>query len=1026
MTYAQKLLLSTSAITGSLLLAAAPAFAQVGERPTPNDPTLPVPSSAAQAPDDEEQEDIVVVGSRIRRDTFNSPSPVQIITRDESTLAGFSSTTEALQSTAVTSGSGQINNAFGGFVTDGGPGANTIGLRGLGPGRTLVLINGRRVAPSGTRGAVGSADLNVLPSAIIDRTEILRDGASSIYGSDAIAGVLNVVTRSDIDGLTLEADLSVPTQGEGEQYRFSVVGGVVRDRFRVSGSLDYFEQKGIAIGDRDFATCPIENLRSSLTGVRSPSEFIDPRTGQPKCFPLNNGGVTVNTIGTQAITAANAAGLGLIGPIVGGAGAVGVPFNRFRPNAAVTTGVVGFEGVGGGSNNLNVRDTFYPALLNESLLSPVKNYVGFGQASYELGALGDAEVFGEVLYARRESEQVGSRQLTLDYRRNSPLIPANLQFGNFAADQGTSGGERVGVRAFIGFGNEMSNQEVDFYKLTGGIRGDLFLPDWRYEAVVATSKSEATYTNSQFLINRLINASDAVTAPAGTDPALVRNGLTCRINITNAGERCIVQPVLTAAVVGGNLPQDFRNYIFVPTTGNTEFREDTFSATVDGPLFRLPAGELQVVLGVEYRQQEISDQPDPNSIAGNLLNFSSSLPTNGKDNVREVYGEVDVPIFRDVPLAEDFSLNASARYTEYESYGSDTTYKVGGLYQPVRGLAFRATFGTSFRAPALFEQFQGATSGFQPQTFDPCNNFGAQGVNPNTVKNCQTELGPDPITGGTRTDFLATSGVRVLSVGGAAAGLEAETSENLTVGLVLEPRLPDGAGELAIAIDYFDIVIENAVDQPGAAYIRNQCYTNPQFRAGEPLCAFISRDPATTQLTIQNGYSNISTFVSEGLDYTIRYTNEVGPGDLRLTLELTNFLEQAFARLPEDPLDTYNGEIGSPSWIGEFAARYDWNDFTFRYGFSWVKGQEQYTDFEEDPANTIYDLDVESYYRHNVSVRYNRDDDFSVTVGVTDLFDQDLPTVSNQGFFNTIGNVPLYSGFNYTGREVFVNVSKTF
>ena len=164
-------------------------------------------------------EKITVTGSRIVRDTFNSTSPVLVITRDETMMSGFNSTTAALQGTGVTAGGSQINNAFGGFVTDGGPGANTISLRGLGATRTLVLLNGRRVAPAGTRGSVGSADLNVFPTAVVDRIEVLKDGASSIYGSDAVAGVINVITKKNITGVTLEAQYNAPENGGGEETR---------------------------------------------------------------------------------------------------------------------------------------------------------------------------------------------------------------------------------------------------------------------------------------------------------------------------------------------------------------------------------------------------------------------------------------------------------------------------------------------------------------------------------------------------------------------------------------------------------------------------------------------------------------------------------------------------------------------------------------------------------------------------------------------------------------------------------------
>src|SRR5688572_18403975 len=312
-----------------------------------------------------EGDTITVTGSRLRRDAFNSVSPVQLITREEVTAAGFASATDVLQGTAVTQGGAQVNNAFGGFVTDGGPGANTLSLRGLGAGRTLVLINGRRVAPSGTRGAVGSTDLNVLPNAIIDHIEVLKDGASSIYGSDAIAGVVNIVTIDSPEGLTFEAQYNSPLDGGGEQGRVSLVAGFGGDRWSFGGSLEYYDRSSLTLGERDWTLCNMDMLHDPVTGASI--DYVDPTTGQPKCYPITgtgSNGVTINTIGT------NAAGL----PGVGAPGSVGTTFNRWRPNPAVTTGTFpGFEGVGGGANSLNVRDTFDPRMYNRSLISPGEN-----------------------------------------------------------------------------------------------------------------------------------------------------------------------------------------------------------------------------------------------------------------------------------------------------------------------------------------------------------------------------------------------------------------------------------------------------------------------------------------------------------------------------------------------------------------------------------------------------------------------------------------------------------------------------
>ena len=225
-------------------------------------------------------DEVVVVGSRIRRDNFNAPSPTQVVTREEATLQGFASTTEALQSTAVTGGTSQINNSYGGYVTNGGPGANTIGLRGMGPSRTLVLLNGRRVSPAGSRGSVGSADLNVLPTAMIDRVEVLRDGASSVYGSDAVAGVVNIQTRKNFEGLIFEAQRNQPVDadGAGGSSRYSLTAGARGDRWRAAGSIERYERDELTLRDRAFTRCQTDGYIDRKTG--GSLDYVDPITGQ--------------------------------------------------------------------------------------------------------------------------------------------------------------------------------------------------------------------------------------------------------------------------------------------------------------------------------------------------------------------------------------------------------------------------------------------------------------------------------------------------------------------------------------------------------------------------------------------------------------------------------------------------------------------------------------------------------------------------------------------------------------------------
>ena len=971
---------------------------------------------AGAAPVEPAGDTITVTGSRLRRDAFNSVSPVQLITREQVTAAGFSSATEALQGTGVTTGGAQINNSFGGFVTDGGPGANTLSLRGLGAGRTLVLINGRRVAPSGTRGAVGSADLNVLPDAIIDHIEVLRDGASSIYGSDAIAGVVNIVTRDQSDGVTFEARYNDPLDGGGEQGRVSMVGGLSGERWTFSGSLEYYDRNEITLADRDWTQCNVDGWRDPDTGESL--DFIDPRTGQPKCYPITStgsNGVTINTIGTNTIRPDNYAANGLNGPGVFAPGATIPAFNRWRPNAAVTTGVIGFEGVGGadttGSNNLNVRDTFEPLMLQESLISPGQNTTAYVQATYDLDALGAAELYFDFLGHRRESEQANYRQLALDYRKGSPLIPANLQFSTFGPDQGTSGGP-VGVRAFIGFGIDEGSQVIDFYKPAAGLRGDIG-EEWRYDAQVSFSTSDAQYLQQSWLIDKLTYASDAVPAPVGTDPTLVRNGLTCAVNLTNPAERCIPNPPLDNAVIGGVLPADFRDYIFRDVIGNTDYDEDIYSVTFDGPVASLPAGHVQAAFGFEHRDMEIDDTPDLNSITGNLYNLTSATPTRGEDSVDEVFTEVEVPLLANRPGVRELTLNGSLRYTDYDSYGSDDTYKLGVLYSPIDWLSVRVTKGTSFRAPALFEQFQGPTSGFLSQGGDPCNDYTSKGAT--IAANCASE--------GLPTTFNATSSIRVFSEGGAAAGLEAETSDNLTYGFIIQPELGD-AGELSVAIDYFDIEINNGVDQAGGLNLLNACYEDPDFRAGGGFCRLSSRNPATNALTVSNAYTNIATQISEGIDYTIRYQRDLGPGAFRVTTEATKYDTQDKRLFQDDEIDHLNGTIENPDFSATMELAYLLRNWQFRWGTDFIGGMDSYAFEEEDAATSIYDLATDDYMTHWMSVRYITER-WQVTGGVRNIFDEEPETIS-QGFNFRMGNAPLYSGYDYFGRQAFVQLAIKF
>ena len=956
--------------------------------------------------------DIVVTGSRIRRDEFSTIEPITVVTSDEITQGGFNSAADALQSSEVTAGAGQINNFYGGFVTAGGTGANTLGLRNLGPARTLIMLNGRRLAPAGTRGNVLAADLNVLPTAIIDRIEVLKAGASSVYGSDAVAGVVNIITDAKVRGLTIDAQVNVPEVGAGVDKRIAATFGFGTDRLNIIGSLEYRKRDALRLNDVDFTSCPIPGFKldaGSPFGSDDPFPLGDPRN----CFTIDNGGVTINTLGLPSRS-----GIGRT------SGAPGI-FNRFVPSAGAGGGTPGYLGVG-----TYDRDSFDPASQEEELITPVETYTGFLSGAYDLGLLGNAEIYGELLATRRKSSSLLYRQLSIDYLQGSPLVPIEFRNGVFANPTNTSSGQNIAARAFIGFGLTNSSQKVDYVRAGGGLRGDFFLPGWRYDAYVGKSWTDGTYQQDSFLIDRLAFATDVVQLPNGT--------IQCRSQASNPS--CVAAPPLNAATIGGQLPQAFRDYILVNTIGTTKFRESTAIFNIDGPIFTLPAGEVQLALGAEYRKQRIDDTPDDNSIRGNLLGLTAGTPTRGSDNVKEVFGEIFVPILADRPFFHNVNLNASIRYTDYASYGSDITYKVAGEWEFFRGFGVRGSYGTSYRAPALSEQFLGATSGFIAAGNDPCDadNFPRANGQPNPgaytpaqqqrAANCAT-VGIDIAT------FQQNNGITSFTRGGAETGLSAETSRNWSVGAVVQPRI-SSTTTLALAVDYFDIKVSNGVSALSGTTILNRCYNDVDFNPSEGFCRFVSRD-ANNILSVTSGFVNLSEDIVKGYEFTGRFATDLFGGRFTFNASLTKYTEQSDRTFPEEILLDANGTTNVPDWVGNFDATYRTGATTFRYGVSWFDSSSGTAEYNQtsrttgvvnqanvDQLNEFYQIEVPDYFLHSASVQFDIAEKFEMTLGVRNLFDKQPPKITT--YYTTIGNAPLYSGYDYTGRQWFINTNFKF
>ena len=957
---------------------------------------------------------VTVTGSRISRDTFNSVSPVQVVKREAGKIAGVATTTGVLQGLAVTAGSEQINSSFGGYVVDGGGGVNTLSLRGLGPNRTLTLLNGRRMGPAGSRGSVGAVDLNTLPNIIVDRVEILKDGASSIYGSDTVAGVANIITRTKIDAPVVEMHYKAPADSGGEEFTWAAAAGTTHDNWWLSGSIEFFNRAELTIGDRDWSSkCPRPLWgRDPDTGAYGRDDWINPATGQPGCWGLDAGGVTMNTIGTPwELGRAGAGNLGYYGTFFPGED-VGMPpgmdfFNRWRPRPGTAgASLADYEGV-----DAYGRDTFDRRMLNESLSSPTTNVTGFLQGARDLNALGNAEMYFDLLAHRRESRQTGYRQFILDYPTGSMLLPeAMREFQALAPpEDGTTNGLPVGVRAFIGFGNDKSEQNVNFFRFTGGLRGDIG-SEWNYDFFVGHSRSDADYSMQAFLSDRLAKSKDVVTTA---------NGFACR----DTSDGCVAAPALTPDIVGGRLPADYINYVFRTVTGDTLFTETTGNVTVEGPLFDLPFGTVSAAVGAEYRRSKIDDSPDANSVAHNLYGLTSSEATRGKDATREIFAEVEIPLLAGLPGAQELTANASWRFTDYNSYGADTTYKIGLLYTPVSWLSLRLSQGTSFRAPSLYEQYLGATTGFIGGGSDPCEDWAKLPEASNVRANCESEKIPN--------NFSQMSSITVAGQGGKVTGIEAETSKARTVGIVLKPEFPSWFGDLSLAADWFQITLDNSVAQLSGGSILDLCYGSlkSDFDADNGWCRMVTRFENNTLYVTQN-YINIASNRVRGWDFTARYIRDIGLGEFQMTANMTNFMDQSGRTFPGDPMVNYTGNINSPQKTGVLQMSYEYKKWSLWYGLEWIDDQDSYAYYAEGDADALaglkdtYQLHVDDYYNSHASLTYKADK-WTIIGGIRNIADRQPPKIST-GVVASFANAPLYSGYDYLGRSYFLTFTKEF
>lgn len=958
--------------------------------------------SEAPAADEARQEKIVVTGSLIARDQFSSSSPIQVITAEVATLEGLVDTAAILQGSSIAAGSTQLNNTFQNYVTNGGVGAQTVDLRGCGDTRTLVLVDGKRPGPSGTRGSIAALDLNVVPQSIIQRVEILKDGASTIYGSDAVCGVVNIITRSSVDKLELNARISQPFESGGEQYSVSGAWGFdLGDYANFTFSAEYRLDEEMDTSQREYLDCKRPYVRDPATGrlidrLNYSATATDPTRN---CSTLYHNTVIDLFTGQRLVPSPTGSTVGT------GAGVV-IP--GYRPRVGTGTDPDG---------NLYFEDILDSPLFDNTDFFPRnENLSFFATADVDLGGI---DWGTEFLYSKRKTDVEGWRQFFPVV--GSAINPAgnNPNYG-YIADPTYSNSVNSLVQAVMPFPTETSI-EIDYYYLSSSLSGGYgagFLDGWSWKVDGSYSRGEGSYAGN--LIRTSLSGDWNYDGVSDTN----NDGIPDAVNVPSID-------FLSPDILSGARVQDLVNAIGAYQVGNTVYEQTTFTAVTSGEAFQLPAGRVGLGFGVEYREFSIDDQPGVYTQLGDVWGSSTAGPTAGSNSVTEVFAEINVPLLKGAPLAEDVELSASIRGFDYERGGSDSIYKAGLNWQINPILRARTSYGTSYRAPALFELFLEDQTGFVSQTaLDPCVNWG-DSTNETLRANCALAGIPANYSAaGSSSALVVTSGGGDL--------LKSETGDTFTVGLILTPTAVD----LSIAFDYYEIEINDQIASLSGAQIVGGCYASAVYP--NDFCSLFERNSSTHPTApfkvdnVQARILNVDSQSQRGLDMEVRYQHEFNFGSLTLDGSVNWAFERYINVFGSDFVsgvtdDDFNSTLGYPNVVGDFSARLDRGDWTFSWFTDYVGRQDANRSFTNNmnlPQNYngrqgLYKVYTEATWYHGASVRW-KGDTWTVAAGVNNIFDEHPPAVSD-AISSTVGNTTvLATGYDLRGRRGFVSVSKTF
>ena len=959
-------------------------------------------AAPAQAQIDNDEE-IVVTGSRIAKKDFISNAPVATVDAVQFERT-FSINTENLLNTLP-----QTVPGFDRTSNNPGDGSATVDLRGLGANRTLVLVNGTRMIPFGQNGVV---DLNTIPTSLIENVEILTGGASSIYGADAVAGVVNFILDDDFEGVEANVGYSITDEGDAGLLNLSTTWGANFDdgRGNVVFDVSFANREQLFQGDREFSEVALGNNGFDVPGLEPAGSSGVPQTSIFAGFDFGA------PVGADAeIGAGPNVGLGLFTP---------------------TGDIVPFDLAG------DVNDFYNYAPVN-FLQLPQERFTLTTLASYEINDY--IEVYGRGTFAQNRVDSelaptpifaptgADTAPFTFSLDGNPFLTPAAQQIISGSLGDGVdTDGDGIDDTATPGLFNlrrrleevgPRQTQDInDAFQITIGARGDL-TDVWSYDAFFQEGRTVRALTQNGN-VSRTRFSQGLLLADADGDG---------NVDIGPDGQPTCADPNNNGAATGcvplnifgaGNISQGAADFINTSVAATSEFQQTIGQANLIGELPNLGFSDepIGAAFGVEYIETEADFRPSQDLASGNIAGFNASPPSGGRFEEYSVYGELQIPLVSGLPFADRIQLDLAGRYTDYSTSGGNESYKIGGEWAINDQFRIRGNYNRAIRSPNIGELFAPIGTNF-PGAQDPCSEAGAPagGVTAAVAAVCAATGVP---TGNIGSNLIDTISGQVRSLTGGNPNLDVERADTFTVGFVTQPDLIEG---LSLSVDYYDITVNDAIAAfgGGAQNVLTTCLEDAEFGgAGSPFCDVITRNADGSVAEISLQAQNVAELSVAGIDILASYDFDwSGVGDIGIRYNGTYNLENNFVAFDGAEPDTCDGEFGTlcgepdPTYRHRVTANLDRGDWSFQTVWRLVGS------VEDDAGPETNDVDsIGTFHYFNSSVSKDFGDNLTITFGANNLFDRDPPVIGdNDEQANTFP-----ATYDVFGRTYFANAKVKF